>query len=411
MPWKTMDVREQRVSFVVTASRGEKPFNLLCAEFGIARPTGYLWLSRFRQDGVSGIAERSRRPRVSPARTAPELEAQVVALRYRYPDWGARKLQVLLGRRGVDLPASTIHRVLVRHGLVRELDRHPPATQRFERDAPNELWQMDFKGPLHRGEKLGPLSVLDDHSRYVVALQQVASMCGEQVREHLEGAFGGCGVPAAMLMDHGTPWWGRRAPAGLTRLALWLMKQGIELHWCRVRHPQTQGKVERFHGELQRALDCRQAGTENRQLWLDRFRWEHNHLRPHEALGMETPASRWRPSPKRYDPQPPRWEYPVGARVLKVDGEGKIKLQRQHWVISLALSGEQVQLVSLEQRVLVYYCRSLVRELDLSRQRRRMRHCRCRPLRPRHPTRALMVPKHHAANKTLQGPAQFNSPI
>src|SRR6266542_5051411 len=101
MPWKTMDVREQRVSFVVTASRGEKPFRALCQEFGISRPTGYFWLSRFREGGLISIAERSRRPAVSPDRTPPELEAQVIALRQRYPDWGARKLQVLLRRRGL----------------------------------------------------------------------------------------------------------------------------------------------------------------------------------------------------------------------------------------------------------------------------------------------------------------------
>jgi transposase InsO family protein len=369
MPWKTMDVREQRVSFVVTASRGERSFSALCQEYGISRPTGYEWLSRYRRDGVNGIVERSRRPLLSPGQTASELELQVVAMRQRYPDWGARKLQVLLCRRGLHLPTTTIHRILVRHDLVRELDRRRAATQRFERSAANELWQMDFKGPLQRGDKLGPLSVLDDHSRYLVALQQVESTSGEQVREHLERAFGVAGVPDAMLMDHGTPWWGRMAPQGLTRLALWMMKQGIELHWSRVRHPQTQGKVERFHGELQRAMDYRQPATKNLQPWLDWFRWEHNHVRPHEALGMQTPAEHWKPSPRRYDSNPPAWQYPEGSRVLKVDSEGKIKLHRQHWLISLALSGEYVQLVTIEQRVLVYYCNTLMRELDLPKLR------------------------------------------
>ena len=106
MPWKTMDVREQRVSFVVTASRGEKPFSALCQEFGISRPTGYLWLSRYRDRGLDGIAEHSRRPEFSPERTPPELEAQVMALRQQYPDWGARKLQVLLRQRGIELARS-----------------------------------------------------------------------------------------------------------------------------------------------------------------------------------------------------------------------------------------------------------------------------------------------------------------
>jgi hypothetical protein len=249
------------------------------------------------------------------------------------------------------------------------VDRHSAAVQRFERDAPNELWQMDFKGPLQRGDKLGPLSMLDDHSRYLVALQQVASTNGELVREHLEGAFRESGVPEAMLMDHGTPWWGRMAPQGLTRVALWMMKQGIELHWSGIGHPQTQGKVERFHGELQRAMDCRRPAPTNLQAWLNEYRWEHNHVRPHEALGMQTPASRWSPSTRCYDPHPPAWVYPEGAHVLKVDSEGKIKLHRQHWVVSLALSGQYVELVTIEARVLVYYCRTLVRELDLGGQR------------------------------------------
>lgn len=142
-----MDVREQRVKFVVAASRREKPFSALCLEFGISRPAGQLWLQRYREAGVEGIAERSRRPHRSPGRTAAALEEQVVKLRQRYPDWGARKLQVLLSQAGLELRRSTIHRILLRHDLVREQDRHGPAVERFERDTPNELWQMDFKGP------------------------------------------------------------------------------------------------------------------------------------------------------------------------------------------------------------------------------------------------------------------------
>jgi transposase InsO family protein len=297
------------------------------------------------------------------------LEAQVIALRQRYPDWGARKLQVLLRRRGIELARSTIHRVLLRYGLVDDQHSHSRAVQRFQRAAPNELWQMDFKGGLQRGEKLGPLSVIDDHSRCLVALKQVASTSGELVREHLEGAFGECGVPEGMLMDHGIPWWAAQAPSGFSKLSLWLMKQGIELHWGRIRHPQTQGKVERFHGELQRAVERRRPAAQDLQTWLDEFRWEHNHVRPHEALGMETPASHWRPSARRYDPNPAAWEYPAGSRVLKVDSDGKITLHSEHWVVSRALKGERVRLVTIEQRVLVYYCRTLVRELDLSNQR------------------------------------------
>jgi transposase len=165
MPWKTMDVREQRVRFVVAAFRREQSFTQLCQEFGVSRPTGYLWLQRYQASGVSGIAERSRRPQRSPRQTSPELEQLVVQLRQRYPDWGARKLQIMLVRQGVSLTHSTIHRILLRRELVRQADRHTPARERFERAAPNELWQMDFKGPKLWQQPVGPLSVLDDHSR------------------------------------------------------------------------------------------------------------------------------------------------------------------------------------------------------------------------------------------------------
>jgi len=369
MAWKTMDVREQRVRFVVAASRQEKGFTKLCQEFGISRPTGMLWRERYQQSGLAGIAERSRRPQRSPRQTSGELEQRVVEVRQRYPDWGARKLQVLLRREGVELTRSTIHRILLRHDLIRESQRHRQALQRFERGAANELWQMDFKSPKGWNAPIGPLSVLDDHSRYLLVLRATWSTRAELVREQLENAFVSCGVPQAMLMDHGIPWWSTLAPGGVTGLTLWLMKQGIELHWSGMRHPQTQGKVERFHGELERALQARGAPRKEPQAWLDEFRWEHNQVRPHEALGMETPAQHWQRSERRYDPQPPRWEYPTGAWVRKVDSSGKLRTGGQHWKISKALSGEWVQLERVGQRVLVYYCRTVVRELDLGSQR------------------------------------------
>lgn len=368
MAWKTMDVREQRVRFVVAAARREKPLVALCREFEISRPTGYLWLKRYEKSGLAGIAEISRRPHHSPERTPAELEERVVQVRKQYPDWGARKLKVVLDREKVQLTHSAIQRILARRDLIREQDRHRPAVQRFERSAPNELWQMDFKGPKDWNPVIGPLSVLDDHSRYLTVLQAVGSTRAELVREQLEGAFTECGVPDAMLMDHGVPWWSAAAPTGATWLTVWLMKQGIRLHWSGYRHPQTQGKVERFHGELERAWQLREGAGEDRQPWLDAYRWEHNHVRPHEALGMKTPANVWKKSERHYDPNPPRWEYPAGAKVLKLDGQGKMDAYGIRWAISRALRGERVQLERVGSRVLVYYCRTLIRELDLEKR-------------------------------------------
>jgi transposase InsO family protein len=364
-----MQVREQRVEFVVRALRGSEPLSRLCVEFGISRPTGYCWLQRYREGGVAAIEERSRRPHESPTRTGAELETEVVVLRKKYPDWGARKLAVLLGRQGIGLPSSTIHRVLLRHGLVRDQDRHAPATIRFERDHPNELWQMDFKGPKKWPKSSTALSVIDDHSRYVVALEATARPEGRLVQRHLIRAFEQCGLPEAMLMDHGIPWWQAQSFAGATYLSLWLMRQGIELLFSGIRHPQTQGKVERFHGSMERALDCRGVPAADHQLWLDEFRREHNHIRPHEALGMQTPASRWQPSPRPYNPNLPAWEYPEGAWTLKIDNHGTIDIREQPYRISKALIGERVRILPVEQRFLVYYCNTLIREIDPATRR------------------------------------------
>ena len=369
MAWKTMDIHEQRVRFVIAATQRTRPFSALCAEYEISRPTGYLWLKRYRQLGVQGIAEQSRRPHRSPRRTDAALERQVVLVRQRYPDWGARKLRVVLARQGLALPRNTIHHILLRHDLVHEEDRRTAAVQRFERAQPNDLWQMDFKGPRGWMQAVGPLSVLDDHSRYLIALAANGSTHGGPVREQLEEAFQRCGVPQGMLMDHGTPWGSTQSASGQTQLSLWLMRQGIRLHWCGLRHPQTQGKVERFHGSLVRALLRRGRPRTGMQAWLDAYRWEHNHVRPHEALEMRTPASVWHPSPRRYDAHPPRWESPQGSWVLKVDSKGRVHIQGQKCKVGKALSGEWVQIVRVEERLMVFYCTTLIRELDPGIQR------------------------------------------
>ena len=368
MPWRLVGVRDQRVEFVVRASRGES-LSSLCREYEISRPTGYLWLSRFDEHGVTGIEEHSRRPHLSPRRTAAGIEERIVTLRRQRPDWGARKLAVLLEREGIVLPVITVHRVLVRHGLVLDRESRQQATGRFEREQPNQLWQMDFKGQKGTGAAIGPLSVLDDHSRYLVALEQTGTTRSEAVRERLEGAFRSSGLPDALLMDHGVPWWNARSANGWTQLMVWLMKQGVSCYFSGVRHPQTQGKVERFHGSLERARS--RAGAEQwlTQNWLDNFRHEYNQVRPHEALGMRTPASLWWPSTRVYDPNPQAWDYGAGAELRKVGQQGHIYIGDRRWRVSQALASHTVRLERIDQRVLVYFCRTLVQEIDLSGER------------------------------------------
>ena len=367
MAWRSVDIEEQRIRFVVRSSRGTRSHSELCREFGISRPTGYLWLERYSSGGVRAVAEISRRPHSSPTRTPAEIEERIVQLRGERPDWGARKLSVLLGREGISILPGTLHRVLLRHGLVRAEDRRRPAISRFEREQPNQLWQMDFKSPKGWDRPVGPFSLIDDASRYLIALHGTWTTCGEAVREQLEAAFTDCGLPEAMLMDHGTPWWNTKSPGGWTQLTIWLMKQGIQLLFSGIRHPQTQGKVERFHLSLE--MGRRRRGLPEpdlHQSWLNQFRHEYNHIRPHESLGMRTPAEVWRKSEHRYDPNPPAWQYPEGAEVRRLEGHGALNMNGTRWQISRLLAGEYIQLERIQQRVLIFYRHTLIREIDLS---------------------------------------------
>jgi transposase InsO family protein len=365
MGWRHVEVSSERVRFVQAAVLEERSFASLCTSFGISRPTGYLWLKRFREGGVAAIAEHSRRPARSPARLGSATEARVVSLRQRYPEWGARKLAVLLDREGLTVPRMTVHRVLERRGLLHPLDRHARATGRFERAEPNQLWQMDFKSPKGWGTHLGPLSVLDDHSRYAVVLEQLPSGRAEHVQQRLERAFVDCGLPEAMLMDHGQPWWNAQSSGGWTQLGVWLMRIGIRLHFSGVCHPQTQGKVERFHGALEKARRRRGHPEGDPQPWLDRFREEYNQVRPHEALTMQTPASCWQPSLRAYQgPRDP--EYPASADIRTLNANGALRLEGRNWQIAGALAHQPVRLHRIQDRVLVFYANTLLRELDLA---------------------------------------------
>jgi len=360
-------VSEQRLKFAIRADSGMEELKALCEEFGITRPTGYLWLKRFRAcERLQELEEISRRPHRSPRQTAREIEERVISLRKIYPDWGAAKLVKLLEREQVEIPRITVHRILLRNGLVCERDRHRPAVRRFEREAPNQLWQMDFKGMATAHKDCLPLVILDDHSRYLVGLFATAGTAAEPVQKSLTTVFTRDGLPDGMLMDHGTPWWNMQSQAGWTWLTVWLMKQGIRLYMSGYRHPQTQGKIERCNGSLEAAMRKRpKPARQSWQTWLDAYREEHNHVRPHEALRMDVPARHWTPSARRFLPVLKAWDYPDPVHVRKVRENGGVSLRGHTYFVSRAFIGENVQLQFSENTVLVWFCRTLVREFDL----------------------------------------------
>lgn len=377
MSWGVKDVKGQRIAFVTRALNQKENFSKLCREFQISRPTGYKWLARYRADPeFSKLDEQSRRPIHSPNRVAAKIEGRVVQLRQE-TGWGAKKLQTVLARdHQIRIGRMTVNRILARNGLIREDDRHTPAIRRFEMPAPNQLWQIDHKGPLPMGNmQCHPLSVLDDHSRFLIGLEPMSSPQLEATQRGLIRMFETYGLPEAMLMDHGTVWWNPTNGHGLTRLSVMLIRQGIVLRYSGVGHPQTQGKVEKWHDTLRRAVRHHRTTPTDLQGWgelLRQIRQTYNHVRPHEAIGMQVPAQRYRPSTRCYQPQPREWQYPSRSIVKRVDCDGRIQIFGKERFVSEALIGERVRVEKIGRIALISYRHMYVREIHADGPGRRL---------------------------------------
>ena len=403
MPWRTTSVREQRIQFVIRAQGKREALARLCREFGISRPTGYLWLRRYQKTRtLTAVREQSRRPHHSPQRTTAETEQQVVALRQQ-TGWGAKKLRILLREQAaVQLPVRTIHRILARHDLI--VSPEPGAAPgRFERSEPNQLWQMDSKAKytLADGE-CHALAIVDDHSRYLLGLHALSALVIAQAYPCLVETFRCYGLPQAMLMDHGSLWWSTTNGWGLTSLSIRLIEQGIALLYGRVGHPQTQGKVERLNGTVASELryhgvprylrDCPGA--------LAKMRATYNHERPHEALGMQRPAQRYRSSTRAYQEQLRAWDYPLGSEVRRLDTGGMLSIAGRRWFVCEALAGQRVGVERFDEKLLVSYRDMYIREIE--------------PLREK--TQALVVPRAafaESATVALRAPSadSANAPL
>lgn len=369
MPWKTESVMEQRLRFVIEALSKQETIRSLSKRYGVSRQTGYKWLKRYQMSKtIAGLADRSRRPHHSPRRTSAECEQQVLAVRDK-KGWGADKIQEVLRKEGVQLPTITIHRILQRHGRIALESSKRVATKRFARDSSNELAQMDYKGEycLSGGGKCYPLSLLDDCSRFLLGLWPQSGPDGAGAQKVLRAHFRAVGVPLEMLMDHGKPWYSSNNLHGLSWFSVWLIKQGIRLRFSGVHHPQTQGKVERMHGTLKQRTKHRGEPTTMKEWadWLQEFRYEYNYERPHEALGMKTPAEVYTTDNLRpYQERPPAWEY-SGGEIRRIDNKGGVKKYGCWYFVCEALAHERVRLDEFDGKLTVTFRHLTIREINL----------------------------------------------
>jgi transposase InsO family protein len=371
MPWKVLTPMSEKKEFIALVSSCQSNISELCRRFGISRKTAYKWINRYEADGESGLGEKSRKPCSSPNQTSLETQEAIIEIRKNLPTWGGRKIRHLLARFDFDpVPAkSTVNSILKRNGLIdpEESDKHRK-WKSFEAAAPNDLWQMDFKGHFEALlKRCHPLTVLDDHSRYSICIKACENETRITVRSALTETFRTYGLPKAILCDNGPPW--GDPDSRFTRLTVWLIRLGIRIPYARSFHPQTRGKVERFHRTLKADVVqyCHRFDLNECQARFDQWRILYNTERPHESLDMAVPAARYRLSPRPFPETLPQIEYSDGDHVRKVQDGGFVSFRGREFRVGNAFHGEKVAIrpTAVDGVLDVYFCDQKVSNIDL----------------------------------------------
>lgn len=346
MPWKEKTVAMEREEFVKRVLSAEKSKSALCREYGISRPTADKWIGRYKQGET--LSNRSRKPFKTANRTDSSIEEAVIAYRKEHPAIGAVKIHRMMTNEGKILPpsASTINAIFKRNGLItREASAAATPCKRFEKARPNEMWQADFKGhfAMQNGERCHPLNILDDNSRFNLCCDALLSEELDGVKKSVTRLFMTYGMPFSFLCDNGNPW-GVSQSTGFSRFEVWLMELGILTLHGRIRHPQTQGKEESFNRSMTREwLKYNPINNiEHAQISFNEYRKFYNEKRPHHALNLDTPESRYVASEVRFPTRIEDWEYPVGYELRKIKESGYFTYGGQGYYLSEAFGNKTI---------------------------------------------------------------------
>ncbi|MHB1220561.1 MAG: IS481 family transposase [Gammaproteobacteria bacterium] len=352
----------QKLAFIQTVIEANHPFAQICKDFGISRQAGYKTLKRYQQEGENGLLPVSRAPRSTPNKTSPQIEEKIFSLRAKYPTWGARTIHAFLAEQKYNVPCvSTISAILKRNGYIKlEESRKRKAFIRFEREHANDLWQMDFKGKflLETREWCFPLTIIDDYSRFSLCLKSCANERSDTVFKRLYSVFNEYGLPNQINVDNGNPW-GHSSGVRYTPLTIWLMRLGVKVSHSRPWHPQTNGKIERFHRTLKNDLILQNKiqNYKHAQELFNEWRGIYNHVRPHQAIGMLTPDKRYKVSSRSMPDHLPPIEYDDNAIVKKVRGNGGICYKDKEFLVGKAFRGLNLQIKpnEIQKTVEIYF--------------------------------------------------------
>lgn len=350
---------DERLRFVARLLDGEK-MAVLCREFDISRKTGYKIFERYKNTGVEGLTDRSRRPYRHANRLPFQVESLIVQLKKAHPSWGAPKIREKIRRlhSAIQLPAiSTVHAVLDRHGLVtrgrRSRVHHAEGTLLTTPTQPNELWCADYKGEFMLADKryCYPLTITDFASRYLLCCDALATTKEMYAFTVFERAFKEFGMPLAIRTDNGVPFAGRSAFFGLSKLSVWWLRLGIGIERIKPGNPQQNGRHERMHLTLKKEATKPPARNFlQQQAKFDRFIECYNTERPHQALNMRYPAELYRHSPREYRGLPPL-EYPLHDRTITVTSCGRICMGRRKINLSQAFAGQDIGIREVAEKI------------------------------------------------------------
>lgn len=379
MPWKRETPMDQRIKLISDWLSGEYSKTTLSKHAGVSRPTVDKWIARYEAEGASGLMERRRAPQHCPHRTSDVVVARLIAAKRQHLDWGPKKLMHYLSQRWprTHWPApSTAGEILRRQGLVSERRRRnkaPPYSRPFQDcEAPNQVWSADYKGQFKTGDGRWcyPLTLTDNDSRYLLVCQGLLHPRLQETQPWFEWAFREYGLPEAIRSDNGAPF-ASVGLGGLSALSVWWLKLGIMPERIQAGRPDQNGRHERMHRTLKAAtLRPPARNLHQQQVVFNVFRCEFNTQRPHEALGMDTPSSRYRPAERHYPRRIPRVEYAGEFDVRTVRSNGEIKWQGQLMYVSEALIGEPVGLKETDNdRWALYFSRLHIGTLDARRHR------------------------------------------
>jgi len=364
MPWKTSTMLSERARFVLRAISKEESFAELCREFGISRACGYKWKRRFEERGLKGLQDLSRRPKSGVTQVPYEITTSIVALRQAHPKWGAKKIHSLLKKEFLEIPSRrTIHRILRDCNLVtsRRQNRRRSVSERVVKKPlyPNHVWTVDFKGwwRTRDGKKVFPLTIRDEYSRYILAIDVLPHPSLELVTEGFIACFQRYGLPEYIRSDNGTPFANSQGFCGLSRLSAWWLKLGIIPNFIPVASPQYNAAHERMHLDMAKEIEASPAkDISQQQLVIDDWRSEFNLLRPHAALNERTPNEAYRRSKKRYIFSEAALEYPQPLQKRYVCKQGTFGYNGKKIFFTKAVGGENIGLDFTDpERVNIYF--------------------------------------------------------